>query len=184
MAMWLRGGCFGTTAWEDAIDRALDMDRLGGACAWDMPQTPVPKGISAPEAGEIGDARIKAKASKGDAVTGGDSDVAPEMEDAKSASVDKGAWDSSSKEGNEIAEIPLSKNLQRAMAMKEKGSELFRAGRFEEAVLQYLSAKSLADEEPVVAGKHLAMACSLNLASCCIEMGDHTNSVRFASTYT
>jgi hypothetical protein len=164
--MRLRGGSVMlSTAWENAIERALDIDRLTsvdgpgnggkqGACAKAPPlsRSETPCCLKNP--------LVCANPSEHDL----------------SASTEEGETTSSSS----LAEELLTKELQKAEVVKSKGTMLFKACRYEEAALRYQEAKAVADENRGHAGSlKLSKACSLNLASCSIEMGDHTNSIRY-----
>lgn len=164
--MRLRGGSVMlSTAWENAIERALDIDRL----------------TSMDGSGNGNKLDTDAKAptlsrSETPCCLKNPLVCANPSEHDLSASTEEGEAASSSS----LAEELLTKALQKAEAAKSKGTMLFKACRYEEAALRYQEAKAIADENRGHAGGlKLSKACSLNLASCFIEMGDHTNSIRY-----
>lgn len=163
--MRLRGGSvMMSTAWENAIERALDIDRLisvdgpgSGGEGYAAKKVPPPSRPETPCC--LKNPLVCANPSEQDL----------------SASTEEGETTSSS-----MGEELLTKELQRAELVKAKGTMLFKACRYEEAAMRYHEAKVIADgNREHDGGLKLSKACSLNLASCSIEMGDHTNSIRY-----
>lgn len=160
------------TAWEHAIERALDMERLtsGGHVAQGFPQA-APKTLVPTHRASF---PISAPAPSQRHVI---SHAASEQEISASETEIDVSSTSAGKEG--VAMQHASREMQQAAMLKEKGTALFKARRFEEAALRYHEAKAIADDcKQETGGSKLSLACSLNLASCSIEMGDHTNSIR------
>jgi tetratricopeptide (TPR) repeat protein len=81
----------------------------------------------------------------------------------------------------------LQQVIKRATVLKDKGSSLYKQGRFEQAIMQYDIAKRIVElegkkfESDSVESKvsiRFMIACYLNLAASCIEIGDYFSAIK------
>jgi hypothetical protein len=81
----------------------------------------------------------------------------------------------------------LQQVINRATVLKDKGSMLYKQGRFEQAIMQYEIAKRIVElegkkfESDSVEGKastKFMVACYLNLAASCIEISDYFSAIK------